>query len=61
MDGFLEAVAAAEGFQQLDRGTHRVKRRESQDARVVEAGDSLVLVLLQQRFEDGPRLPSLSE
>jgi hypothetical protein len=60
VDGFLEAVAAAEGFEWFDRSTHCVERRETQDERIIEVRHALVLVFLEQRFEYGTRLPAVS-
>ena len=51
VNSFLEAVPSAEGFQQFDGSPHGVERRNFQDVRIVEVGDTFVLVFLKQRFQ----------
>jgi hypothetical protein len=59
VDGLFEAGTTAELFDELERRAHGVETRDLEDARVVELDDALVLIFLQQGFEDGGfRLPA---
>jgi hypothetical protein len=62
VDGVLEIDACAELFDQLQRRPHPVKRRNLQDAGIVEVEHAVVLVLCQQGVEHRPSLrPVLGE
>lgn len=56
MDGLFETRTSAELLQQFNCGAHGVKGRDLQDAGIVEASDTFILVFLQQGFEHGPGL-----
>src|ERR1700690_946238 len=51
-----EVRASTEFLNQLHGCSHRIKRRDLQDARVTKVDDALVLVFLQQCFQYGAGL-----
>src|SRR5437899_1911986 len=55
-DRLLVAGAAAECLEQLHRRAERVERRHLEHVEVEQGGKALVLVLEEQRFEDGTGL-----
>ena len=59
MHGEHEIRARPELLDELKGRSHRIKRRDLQNARVPKIDDALVLVFLQQRFEHGAGLRTI--
>src|SRR5713226_5484647 len=55
-----EVRASTEFLNQLHGRSHRIKRRDLQDARVAKIDDALILVFLEQGFKHGAGLGAVS-
>jgi hypothetical protein len=56
MDGLLESRAAAEGFDQFHGGSHGGEGGDPEDLRIVQVGDAVVLVFLEDGLQHGAGL-----